>query len=103
MGTDQMTEGLDTPMRLTRDCTCPRCGFKTMASRCRKCGQRIMDDERIAGTFSIFEGGRLVFNGTMADACKLMGIKYNTLRARVTRFGRWTENGRTIVDDRMAE
>lgn len=34
-------------VKLTRDCTCPRCGFKTMARKCRQCGQLFYDDNEL--------------------------------------------------------
>lgn len=56
--------------KLTRDCTCPTCGHKTMATECRNCGQLLLDDKgrgRPPKTDRIYkvidDDGKVVFSG----------------------------------------
>lgn len=74
----------ETPMSLTRDCRCPMCGFKTMATRCRKCGQLLVDDVPITSEDGILldvhdRDGMLVMTGSMDMISDFTGMRKRDL------------------------
>lgn len=63
-------EKTNKPMKLAKGCRCPVCGFKTMATKCRQCGQLLEDDEIRPYRTSydlVDKDGKVLFTGNISE------------------------------------